>query len=590
MKARGYFYILIWCVGIQSLFANGDSWATILAEGKGEVEFYWFPNNVVVEDSRDIIDGVEQDLAKAFIDYVNKQYGVDISLNWIETDDFNDVLETIKSGSGGTFGASSISITPERKQYYNFTQPYLADVSVLISHAGMPIALTELELKNYLSKATAISIRNTTLADALIELQSQLGVPFDIEYVHNSGEIISTISTRPNTFGHVDIANFLVAIENEDPIKRQFFFPVKLEGLAMIYPKNSDWQEPVKAYFTSDQFNQDKQEIIVKYLGSNATDIIERISKSAEFGPLEEIVISNREKEAQFQRLLEAAQRDKDSERLNIILAAIILVVIVVLVLVYVLYRTKSQNAEELLKHQKVIEESNNELRSLNEEKNNLIQVLAHDLRSPLTKVMGGAEMLDAKEQFSTEGKELLGFIHQASKKMNRLIDKILDVDAIETGRHNLKLEHFDILDVIRQSVKDYTEKAADKSITLEMDKAQSVHVYADRIYTLQVVDNLISNAIKYSEENNRVVISTEPEKEMVKVSVKDHGPGLSEDDKKKIFKKYQRLSARPTKGELSIGLGLSIVKLFTERMGGKVSYDTELGNGTTFHIQLKRG
>ena len=76
---------------------------------------------------------------------------------------------------------------------------------------------------------------------------------------------------------------------------------------------------------------------------------------------------------------------------------------------------------------------------------------------------------------------------------------------------------------------------------------------------------------------------------DMVRISVADEGPGLSEKDESKIFKKYQRLSAKPTKGETSIGLGLSIVKLFTERMGGQVSYDTKPGHGTTFHVDLKK-
>lgn len=573
-----------------NLLANGDSWKKILNEKRGSVEFYWYPNNVIIGNSLDIIDGIEHDLAVSFTSYLESMYNVKIDLHWIETQSFEEVMQQVREGKGGTFGASSLSITEKRLQFLNFTPPYMADIAVLVSNANIPVALSENQLGQVLEGKTAISIKNTTLVEAIEKLKIDLGIDFKVEFATNSGDILNVINGKENSFGYVDIANFLVAVDKSTNVKRQFFYPVKLEGLAMIYPKNSDWSKPVNDYFNSARFLEDRQRIITKYLGENASEIINRISKSAEIGPLEEIVLSNREKEAQYERLLEATKRDKDAERLSIILFAIILVIAIILVLVYVLYRIKSHNTIRLLEQQKLVEETNDQLRNLNEEKNNLIQVLAHDLRSPLSTLSGGADMLRAKENLSEEGEKIIGFMHQSSEKMQGLINKILDVDAIETGKHNLKIEEFDILEVIKQSVNENLHRAEDKSIVLEMDSAESVRVAADKVYTLQVIDNLISNAIKYSNENSRVVISTEPQSEMVQVSVKDQGPGLSEDDKKKIFRKYQRLSARPTKGELSIGLGLSIVKLFTERMGGRVSFDTELGCGTTFHIQLRKG
>ncbi|WP_462249751.1 ATP-binding protein [Ekhidna sp.] len=570
------------------LHANGDAWKKIIVEKQGTVEFYWYPNNVVVENSLDIIDGVEHDLARAFIVYLNNKYEIDIDLKWIETNSFGEVLETVKNGSGGTFGSSSISITSERKNYVNFTPPYLADVAVLITNSELPIALTENELKNVLQGKTAISISNTTLVESLESLRKDLAVGFDIEFVRNSGNIIDRIANRQNSFGYIDIANFLVAIDNNASIRRQFFYPVKLEGLAMIFPQGSDWVEPVNDYFASQQFEIDKHEIIQKYLGANATEIIERISKSAEIGPFEEIILSNREKESQYEQLLQASQRDQKSERLTIILISIIIVVLVILFLLYTLYRIKSQNTDRLLHQQKLVEDTNDQLRALNEEKNNLIQVLAHDLRSPLSNILNGSQIIEANENLSEQGSTLLGFILQSSKKMSSLIEKILDVDAIETGRHNLNIEKIPVEGVVEQVLKDNHNRAEGKSITIDKNLKNGLYISADKIYTSQILDNLISNAIKYSKENSTVMISTSSIGKMTRISVADQGPGLSEEDKKKIFRKYQRLSAKPTKGEESIGLGLSIVKLFTERMGGSVSYDTKLGEGTTFHIDLQ--
>ena len=574
---------------VLDLHANGDTWEKILLEKKGVVQFYWYPNNVVIENSLDIIDGVEHDLASAFIEFLNDKYSLEIEMQWIETGSFSEVLETISNGYGGTFGSSSISITEERKQLFNFTPPYLADVAVMITNSSLSIALTEDELKQVLNGKTAISISNTTLVSSLEKLREDLQIEFDIEFVRNSGNIIDRIGSQPNSFGYIDIANFLVAIERNTTVRRQFYFPVKLEGLAMIFPKNTDWEEPVNEYFTSDQFQIDKHRIIEKYLGANATNIIERISKSAEIGPVEEIAISNREKESQYEKLLEATRKDQESERLTIILISIIIVALVIIFLVISLYRIKSQNTNRLLEQQRLVEDTNDKLRALNDEKNNLIQVLAHDLRSPLSNILNGAQIIESNEKMTEQGTTLLGFILQSSEKMRSLIDKILDVDAIETGKHNIKLEKLSLEGVVNQVLKDNDSKAKGKSITLAQNLENGLYVNADRIYTAQILDNLVSNAIKYSKERSTVKISSCIQGDMTRISVQDQGPGLTDDDKKKLFKKYQRLSAKPTKGEESIGLGLSIVKLFTERMGGMVSYETKVGVGTTFHIDLQR-
>jgi len=115
------------------------------------------------------------------------------------------------------------------------------------------------------------------------------------------------------------------------------------------------------------------------------------------------------------------------------------------------------------------------------------------------------------------------------------------------------------------------------------------LRVSADKVYTEQIIENLVSNAIKYSPNGSKVHVEATDNGETVRVSVRDEGPGLTPEDQKKLFRKFQPLSAKPTGGETSTGLGLSIVKTFTEKMGGKVSYETQLGKGTTFHIDLRK-
>ena len=104
-----------------------------------------------------------------------------------------------------------------------------------------------------------------------------------------------------------------------------------------------------------------------------------------------------------------------------------------------------------------------------------------------------------------------------------------------------------------------------------------------------QVLDNLVSNAVKYSPPNKNIWVDIQETTENVRIAIRDEGPGLSDDDKSKLFGKFARLSAQPTGGEHSTGLGLSIVKKMIEAMNGKVWCESELGHGATFFVEISR-
>lgn len=573
-----------------SAYADGDSWSDILASKEGRVAFYWYPNNITVSDSKDIIDGIEHDLAFAFVDYLEEKYKVKLQVEWNETQSFDEVMEIVQNATGGVFGASSISITEERRKIMNFTPPYLSDVAVLVSHANIPIAHTPYEFRSIFKDRLAISIPNTTLNSALLKLKADEGLTFDLKHVQNSGQIIEQIERMEDGFGYIDLPNFLISINKNSRVRRQFFHPIKLEGLAMIYPLNSDWKEPVQDYFSSSQFKADKAEIILRYLGKDVTDIIDRIAKSADFGPLEEIVISNREKELQYEELLAAAERDKEKSKANNILILVVIVAVLILLFLYVGYQLKSRNNKILLEQQEVIAQRNAQLQSLNNEKNDLIQVLAHDLRSPLSSISGFSALLKKSDHFSEEDHKMNDYIAQSSEKMEAMITKILDVDAIESGERNMEIETFDVNEVVATVRDSNLSRAEKKEIKIETQLEETAIVKADRFYTAQIIQNLLSNAIKFSRKNTMVSIRTFLNGNNTRIAIKDQGPGFSDEDQKKIFKKYQRLSSQPTAGESSVGLGLSIVKLYTEMMGGKIAYNTEQGSGTEFFIDLNRG
>ncbi|MCR9250044.1 MAG: ATP-binding protein [bacterium] len=585
---RFLIFMLLNLITTSLLAQDDEDWTTILNKKEGTVTFYWYPNNISISSSKDILDGVEHELALSFVQYLETKYKVDLELEWEETKSFNEVLDIVRNKSGASFGSSSISITEERRQYLNFTPPYLSDISVLISNSKIPIAQGGEEFREVFQNMTAVTIPNTTYITALEKLEDDLEINFDYEYVENSGQIIEKIENLENGFGYIDLSNFLVALDNSSTIRRQFFYPLKLDGIAMVYPKNSDWESPVTDYFSSEQFLVDKERIVVKYLGEGATNIIDRIATSAEIGPYEEIIISNREKDLQYQELLEASRREQERRELTNILILGITIVVMLFLAILVRFRIKTKANLLLTEKNETIADRNKELKKLNDEKNDLINILAHDLRSPLSNILNISLMFKENPNLTEEDKKLNSYVTKSSQKMASMITKILDVDAIESGKRNLVMERFNLSEVVVGVLRDYESKANKKGIKVNHDVEEVLIVFADRFYTNQVIDNLLSNAIKYSEPQSEVTVNALIEDGAPLVHITDQGPGFSEEDQKNLFKKFHRLSAQPTAGEETVGLGLSIVKSYVDMIRADISYVTIQGEGTTFTVRFQ--
>jgi signal transduction histidine kinase len=193
----------------------------------------------------------------------------------------------------------------------------------------------------------------------------------------------------------------------------------------------------------------------------------------------------------------------------------------------------------------------------------------------------------------------MAGAIHKSSLKMFELVKNLLDVNALERGGQQFNITTFDIAPSLSFATDLYNERGAEKNIMLHFDypKNATTMVLADRLAVEQIIDNIISNAVKYSPHGKNVWVSVEERtmtlkanenmKNAIVFAVRDEGPGLSKEDKGKLFSKFSRLSAQPTGGEHSTGLGLSIVKKMVELMNGKVWCESELGKGATFLVAL---
>lgn len=270
-----------------------------------------------------------------------------------------------------------------------------------------------------------------------------------------------------------------------------------------------------------------------------------------------------------------------------VVSAAGYLTLIVFLFLLGVIFengRLKAQRKmqEALLR----LESSNAQLQLLNEEKTEFLGIAAHDLKNPLTAIIGNAELL-AMTQDAADIPQTCEGIIKASSRMRSLITDLLDANAIEEGRHTSRIGRCDLNALVEESLGHNRDTASRKGIRLQLETASAVFVEADPGAVTQILDNLLSNAVKYSPPSSEVWVRMSSSGGQGAVSVVDRGPGLTPEDQKKLFRKYTRLSAKPTAGESSTGLGLSIVKRLAEAMKGTVECRSTPGDGATFTVRL---
>ncbi|MFC2124640.1 ATP-binding protein [Bacteroidota bacterium] len=240
---------------------------------------------------------------------------------------------------------------------------------------------------------------------------------------------------------------------------------------------------------------------------------------------------------------------------------------------------------KKLDQQKRQISDQKQALEELNEEKNHLMAIIAHDLRNPLTSTLALTDFLISEsEKFSEDQKECLEVMAKAIKRMNHMVQKILDVRAIEAREDQLNLEKVNLADILSEVYASFHDRMEEKQITGVLNLSD-VHAEVDRYYLLQIVENLVSNAIKFSPQGSKVFFNIWLNEGKAHIGIKDEGPGISREDQKKLFHKFQTLDAKPTGNETSTGIGLSVVKKFTEMMNGKVWCESDEGKGSKFVV-----
>jgi signal transduction histidine kinase/Tfp pilus assembly protein PilF len=262
----------------------------------------------------------------------------------------------------------------------------------------------------------------------------------------------------------------------------------------------------------------------------------------------------------------------------NIILSVVSFFTVLV---AFIFWRNNKKKQES---NQKLLDQ-NHKLEDLNHEKDTLMNIVAHDLKSPLNRIRGLIQLMEMDK--SPEGQaKYLDIIKRTAQSGLTLIGDLLDLSAVSeslTPRHEDVAVHV----LINEKIEAYKEAAQAKNITILKLNPDILVVHSDGDFIKRIVDNLLSNSIKFSHPNSRVSINYGEGQSQFFISVKDNGPGFSDKDKTQLYQKFRRLSAQPTASESSNGLGLALIKSLVDRLNGSIELVSEERKGSEFIITL---
>jgi len=295
-----------------------------------------------------------------------------------------------------------------------------------------------------------------------------------------------------------------------------------------------------------------------------------------------------KERDAQNKLLLEQMEKERYRNRSITLLAFALGIIGLLVAIAFIIKRNANR---KLTINNEMIKRQNQRLEELNYEKNSLIGIVSHDLATPFATIQMWGQLLQTDQQtFNADQQKAVNRIIQAGEHGQQLIQSILDVEKADIGNYKLNLEHFDITVFIESLTESFRPAAGNKSIQLHADTpGKSVYVLSDKQLVHRIVENLVSNAIKFSPRGRNVWVAISEEGDRVHIKVRDEGQGIEKDELPLLFSKYSKLSTRPTAGEASTGLGLSIVKRIVEELNGKIFCESEAGKGTLFTVILKK-
>lgn len=365
---------------------------------------------------------------------------------------------------------------------------------------------------------------------------------------------------------HLLTAEGLAEELDSDPFRKETY-----QALAINYEERGNYKKALA-------MEQAVKEVSERILNQETND---KISELREAFNLEE---SEREN-----KLLNMELSAKKTQQ-NLLILGLLMAALLIGVVAFSLRKNRIKNRQ--LAHQNnLINQQKDKLTELNEEKNSLISIVSHDLRSPFNTIaLWNKTLQENLANSPLKVAEATEMIAKTASYGQQMVNNILDIEKIEINTHQLALAETDPTELSTALIEDFAPAASGKGITInfnsELDDSQ--RIVTDPSLLRRALENLISNALKFSHPKSNVDVLLAKENETILFKIKDYGVGIPITEQGQLFSKYGQTSASPTAGEVTSGLGLSIVKRIAEELGGTVSFESELGKGSEFTFSLK--
>ncbi len=233
-------------------------------------------------------------------------------------------------------------------------------------------------------------------------------------------------------------------------------------------------------------------------------------------------------------------------------------------------------------------ERANTELEQASRAKSDFLASMSHELRTPLNAILGFTEiMLDDDSLDAERRHHFLSTVHSSGRHLLGLINDILDLSKVEAGQMDVQIEEFDAVQAVQEVLEAVQPLAAQGGVDLVLAPAKGVHIQADRGKFKQILYNLVSNAIKFTEQGGQVLVETQKDADNFTVAVEDTGIGIAPEDQERIFDAFQQVDSSSDRRYKGTGLGLALVRRFVELHGGQVTLQSTPGRGSRFHVFL---
>ncbi|MEI1279337.1 ATP-binding protein [Leptospira venezuelensis] len=252
---------------------------------------------------------------------------------------------------------------------------------------------------------------------------------------------------------------------------------------------------------------------------------------------------------------------------------------------------SKTEEMEtEIIRRSQELQSANKSLRETERIKNDFFANVSHELRTPLSLILAPVEsiLLNKESNLTPDNARMMETVHNNSVRLLQMVNSILDFSKFEAGKMKVELESTNISNLIRAILKDFEPSALKKNIQIKKELPSSdLNILIDRYLFERIFFNLLSNALKFTPEDGTISVILTYLEDQLLLSVQDSGIGISETDQKIIFKKFQQAEGSSTRKYGGTGLGLAMVKEFSELLGGSVEVASKLDSGSTFTVKI---